>query len=92
MNCFQKTKLPLLGAVLSLLLRPDTLRACAACYGQSDSSLAQGLNWGIFALLAVVLTVLSGIVAFFVHVARRGAGAAEAQPAPERADPVTSKV
>src|SRR2546426_9364216 len=28
-------------------LWPDSLWACAACYGQSDSPMAQGMNWGI---------------------------------------------
>ena len=73
-----KTKLALGTAALGLLLRADTVLACAACYGKSDSSLAQGMNWGILALLAVVLTVLSGVVAFFVFIARRAATASEA--------------
>jgi hypothetical protein len=85
-----KLELALFGAVLGLSLRADTVLACAACYGKSDSSLAQGMNWGIAALLAVVLTVLSGIVAFFVHVAKRTASVGArpemsrpAEPAPE---------
>jgi hypothetical protein len=28
------------------------------------------MNWGIFTLLGVVLTVLSGVLVFFVHVIR----------------------
>jgi hypothetical protein len=47
--------------------------ACATCYGQSDSPLAQGMNWGIFALLVVVAMVLASVTAFFVFVARRSA-------------------
>ena len=50
---------------------PSSLRACAACYGRSDSALAEGMNWGIFTLLGVVLTVLSCILVFFVHIVRR---------------------
>jgi hypothetical protein len=80
----------LFGAAFGLLLRADAALACAACYGKSDSLLAQGMNWGILALLAVVLTVLSGIVAFFVHVAKRTASVSArpetsppAEPAPE---------
>jgi hypothetical protein len=46
------------------------LLACAACYGKSDSPLANGMNWGIFTLLGVVLTVLSCFALFFVHVMR----------------------
>ena len=52
---------------------PQTLRACAACFGQSDSDLAKGMNMGIFSLLVVVLSVLAGIAAFFVYLARKSA-------------------
>jgi len=54
-------------------LQPSSLRACAACYGQSDSPLAQGFNWGILSLLGVVVAVLGGIAAFFIFLARRSA-------------------
>jgi hypothetical protein len=47
--------------------------ACATCYGQTDSALGRGLNWGIFALLVVVGMVIAGICSFFVFVARRAA-------------------
>jgi heme/copper-type cytochrome/quinol oxidase subunit 2 len=50
---------------------PSPLFACAACYGRTDSPLAEGMNWGIFTLLGVVLTVLSGVLAFFVHIVRK---------------------
>jgi len=46
------------------------LFACAACYGKSDSPLASGMNWGIFTLMGVILTVLTCIALFFVHVIR----------------------
>ena len=51
-------------------LAPSPLFACAACYGRSDSPLASGMNWGIFTLLGVILTVLTCITLFFVHVIR----------------------
>ena len=57
---------------------PPPLLACAACYGKSDSPLASGINWGIFTLLGVVLTVLSGVLIFFVHVIRKEEAAAKA--------------
>ena len=41
-----------LGAAL-LELSSAPAFACAACFGQSDSSLAQGMNMGILALLMV---------------------------------------
>ena len=31
-----------------------SLMACATCYGQSDSKLAEGMNWGILTLMVVV--------------------------------------
>jgi hypothetical protein len=54
-----------------VLCAPRAAFACAACYGQSDSPLAQGMNWGIMTLLGVIFSVMSGIVVFFVHVGRK---------------------
>jgi hypothetical protein len=56
--------------VAVVALAPSSLFACAACYGKSDSPLASGMNWGIFTLLGVVLTVLTCVALFFVHVVR----------------------
>ena len=50
--------------------------ACAVCYGKSDSKLAEGMNWGIFTLLIVVVMVLGGIGAFFIYLARRSSALA----------------
>ena len=33
--------------------------------------MAQGMNWGIFTLLAVVATVLATIASFFVYIIRK---------------------
>jgi hypothetical protein len=52
--------------------------ACATCFGQSDSDMAQGMNWGIFTLLGVIVTVLAAIASFFVYIIRKEAAAAEA--------------
>ena len=56
-----------------LALHSPSVFACAACYGKSDSPLAAGMNWGIFSLLAVVVSVLSGIASFFIFLARKAA-------------------
>ena len=63
--------------LLTLLLSPASLWACAACTGRTDSRLAVGMNWGILTLLGVVLTVLSGALIFFVHVIRKEEAAAK---------------
>ena len=50
---------------------PSHVFACAACYGRADSPLAEGMNWGILTLLGVIVSVLSCIALFFVHVIRK---------------------
>ncbi len=47
--------------------------ACAACFGQSDSSQARSLNAGIFSLMAVIVTILAGAASFFVFLAKKAA-------------------
>ena len=66
-------------AALAALAAPPATLACAACYGASDSPLAQGMNLGIMVLLGFIGTVLVGISAFFVHLARNSARLAAAQ-------------
>jgi len=73
MNVLASAKrfLPASGALL--VFRAEPMFACAACYGQSDSPMAQGMNWGIFSLLGVVMCVLAGITTFFVVIGRKSA-------------------
>jgi len=52
-------------------MAPSAL-ACAACFGQSDSAQAQGMNAGILALLAFVVLFWVALGSFFVFIARRG--------------------
>jgi hypothetical protein len=63
------------GLALAVALHPSSVRACAACYGQSDSPMAAGMNWGIMSLLVVIGVVLGGVSAFFIYLARRSARA-----------------
>jgi hypothetical protein len=66
-------KFLLAGFVATLALRASPVLACAACYGKSDSPLAAAMNWGIFSLLGVVVSVLSCFAAFGVFLVRRAA-------------------
>lgn len=60
--------------VLAALLAGVTdASACAACFGKSDSKLAEGMNAGILTLLFVVGSVLFAIASFFVFIIRRAA-------------------
>lgn len=66
-----------LAAMLAMLSHPAGARACAACYGEPNSPASRGLTLAIFALAVVVMGVLGGVVAFFIH-ANRKAGLLEA--------------
>ncbi len=61
---------------LMLISDSNSALACAVCFGKSDTALAKGLHWGVLSLLAVVLCVLAGIVAFFICLAKRSAAVA----------------
>src|SRR5580765_1833939 len=52
-------------------LTPNSALACSACFGQNTGPMAQGMNWGIFSLLAVIVSVLITVAGFFVFLARR---------------------
>jgi hypothetical protein len=64
------TRKILLVALLAMSA-PSSLFACAACYGRTDSPLAEGMNYGILTLLGVVLSVLTVFLLCFVHIVRK---------------------
>ena len=61
--------------------------ACAACYGKVDGSMADGMNWGIFTLMGVIVPVLGWFGAFFIYLINRSETLAKtaemAAPAPQ---------
>ncbi|HUA68033.1 MAG TPA: hypothetical protein VMA13_05750 [Candidatus Saccharimonadales bacterium] len=75
-----KTLRRCLIAISLMCLIPSPLFACAACYGKSDSALAQGMNWGIFTLMGFIVTVLACIALFFVHIVRKEEAATNPPP------------
>jgi hypothetical protein len=60
-------------ALAGLFLLEQNAGACAACFGESDAPMADGMNAGIFTLLIVVGGTLAGIAGFFIYIIRRGA-------------------
>lgn len=68
---------------LAAFFAPTAARACAVCFGNSDSQMTKGMLAGVLVLLFVVLSVLGGFVALFVHIARRSAAAALEQSSTE---------
>jgi hypothetical protein len=76
---FKRLKL-FVGALATIVaMLPNSLHACATCYGQSDSPLASGVTWGILSLLVVVMTVVGSIVSFFVYINKKAAASALSQ-------------
>ena len=72
-------------------LAPSPLLACAACgsanpYAEA-SPLTNGMNLGILTLLGVVLTVLTCVSLFFVHVIRGEQAQTEADNNPPPQNP-----
>jgi hypothetical protein len=53
-------------------LAPAKVFACVTCYGGNiDSPMADGMNWGIFTLLAVIGTVLAAFLTFLIYAIRK---------------------
>jgi len=61
MNSSVSARLLLPGLALGMIAPPQSVLACAACFGQSNDAMAQGMNLGIFALLVVIVSVLIGL-------------------------------
>ena len=65
-----KSFLKILFALVALA--PAKILACAVCYGGDiDSPMADGMNWGIFTLLAFVGTVLGAFLTFLSYAIRK---------------------
>lgn len=78
--------LPALLTAFGVFAASPMAHACAVCFGESDSPLAAGMSWGIFALLVVVVMVLIAIASFFVALARRAEAAESPGPAANETD------
>lgn len=75
-----------LVAALFAFVANQSASACAACYGASDSPLAQGMNWGIMVLLGFIFSVLVGVTGFFIYIIRRANALAAATSHPVSTD------
>ena len=64
-----------MGWIMLMALTPQAW-GCATCYGESDSPLAAGMNWGIMTMILVAYSVLFSIIGFFIFVARKAAASA----------------
>lgn len=71
--------------MIAALLAPAPAFACATCYGGNvQTPMTEGMNWGIFTLMGVIVTVLGTFLTFFIYILRKSAAlAAAAEKAPE---------
>jgi heme/copper-type cytochrome/quinol oxidase subunit 2 len=75
------------AVVLAWVGTSSEAAACAACAGRSNDAMITAYYIGAISLVALVVTVLGGITAFFVRTARRAARLAN--PQPEVSGPLT---
>ena len=82
MNRQRLNRILVTGLALGFAVLPQTASACAACFGKSDSKMAQGMNMGILSLLAVVVVMQVAVGSFFfVFLKKRAAKIAAARAA-----------
>ena len=48
-----------------------TILACAMCFGAQETSMIDGARLGVLVLLAILLAVQGGFVAFFLYLRKR---------------------
>lgn len=53
--------------------------ACTMCFGAQESHLIDGAKLGVLALLAILLLVQAGFVAFFLYLRKRAKRVADAE-------------
>lgn len=77
--------------LLLVVASPAKLLACATCYGNVDTNMTEGMNWGIFTLMAVIGTVLAAFLTFLIYAIRKSE-ALEAAAQKNPASPEPAKV
>lgn len=69
-----------------LLLAPRVALACPVCFGQSDSPMALGINYGIYLMLGVIVGLWIAFASFFIHLRRRASLVASGELSPAKAE------
>jgi hypothetical protein len=54
-----------------IALAPRAALACPVCFGQNDSPMALGINYGILVMIGFIGSVLAGFAGFFIYLMRR---------------------
>jgi hypothetical protein len=82
-----KQLLPVMLSAAFVAASESSALACAACFGQSDSTMARSLNASIFTLMGFIGVVLIGATSFFVFLSKRAAAGRAEQPAKPSTQP-----
>ena len=77
MNRNKLTRFLIATVISAVTLAPKVTMACAACFGKTDSRLAEGMNWGILSLLVILSFVLGGFLAVGIYIVKRSAAMSE---------------
>ena len=64
-------KILLISFIFTILLFPETVFACATCYGNPNAAATQGMNKAIITMLGITGGVLSGIGSSIFILSRR---------------------
>lgn len=61
------------GVLVAVLVfvAPRVALACPVCFGENDSPLALGINYGIFAMLVIIGGLWVAFGSFFIYLRRR---------------------
>ena len=54
-----------------LAVAPRAVLACPVCFGQNDSPLAAGINYGILVMLGLIVGLWAAFGSFFIYLRRR---------------------
>ena len=60
------TQIIILSFILFFI--PETVEACATCFGDSNAPAAQGMNWALLTLLGVAGGVLGAVIATIISI------------------------
>ncbi len=71
---------PWLAAGLALLAAPESLLACAICYGEPGHPVTEGMSAAVWTLLGFVALVQIGFVRLFWNFRQRAKRLAEKNP------------
>ena len=69
-----------------LVLAPRVAFACPVCFGENDSPLALGINYGILVMLGIIGGLWVAFGSFFIYLRRRARMVHEAVEGPAHAE------